>query len=90
MDKFIIAVDLYKTDAEERHWLEALGAIQTDVKTYPNVVWLAKNIALLDHTQTSTIGPKLLLALRNQQLRYKLYGACDYPKELAIHIENYP
>ena len=90
MNLLIIAVDLYKTDAEERHWLEALNAIQKETKTYPSTIWIAKNVAVLDLNQRGTIGPKLLADLRSHRLRYKLYAAGDYPRPLAEQIENYP
>ena len=90
MNLLIIAVELYKKDADERHWLESLGAIQSKISPYPDTIWIAKNVAVLDINQRATIGPKLLHDLRSRKLRYKLYGACDYPADLAVQIENYP
>jgi hypothetical protein len=86
MNLLIIAVDFPK-DAIEG---DSLHAIQSKIKLYPNEIWIAKNIALLDLVQRDSIAPKLLADLRSHKLRYKLYAASDYPKPLAMQIEDYP
>ena len=41
-----------------------------------------------DLNQRETIAPILLADLRSHKLRYKLYGACYYPKYLAESLEG--
>ena len=86
MNLLIIAVEFPK-DATEG---DSLHAIQRNTKFYPNEIWIAKNIALLNLIQRDSIAPKLLADLRNHKLRYKLYAAADYPPPLAMQIEDYP
>jgi hypothetical protein len=90
MNLLIIAVEMYKAASDERRWLESLGAVRSKKPAYPDTIWIAQNVAVLDLHQRETIGPKLLADLRSHKLRYRLYGACDYPAPLAEQIENYP
>jgi BMFP domain-containing protein YqiC len=83
MNLLIIEVVSPKDAAES----QSLSAIQNDVKKFPSEIWIARNIAKLDLVQREHFGANLLAALRNHGLRYKLYGACDYPKALAEQLE---
>jgi len=89
MNLLIIAIDLPKP-GDDDGWQRAISAVRYKMKPESSKIWLARNVAVLDLDQRATIAPSLLADLRSHKLRYRLYGACDYPKELAEQIESYP